>query len=115
VSNKHDLGPIALTVVRSSSAGEENPGTATDNQLDHEDFSQLPGTSSHRKGSARNPIFIDAITIENQSKTSERNCQGYMLTFPVGMTPHSSYPYAMHDQPLPWDYEVRAGKMTLRA
>ncbi|PPQ82822.1 hypothetical protein CVT26_008090 [Gymnopilus dilepis] len=44
-------------------------------------------------------------------------CQGYELTFPEGKSPHSSYPFALHDVlPLPWSYEVSwDGRMALHA
>jgi hypothetical protein len=43
-------------------------------------------------------------------------CQGYVLQFPDGQSPHSAYPFGLHDlRTLPWDYAVRNGVMTLYA
>ena len=41
-------------------------------------------------------------------------CKGYALTFSNGKSPHTSYPFALHDTlVLPWDYSLRNGVMTL--
>jgi len=43
-------------------------------------------------------------------------CQGYVLQFPDGQSPHSAYPFGLHDlRTLPWDYAVHNGVMTLYA
>src|SRR6266567_1726433 len=43
-------------------------------------------------------------------------CKGYILQFPEGQTPHSAYPFGLHDLwTLPWDYSVCNGVMTLYA
>ncbi|KAF8232752.1 hypothetical protein L208DRAFT_1270353 [Tricholoma matsutake] len=41
-------------------------------------------------------------------------CNGYTLTFPDGKSPHTTYPFALHDKcMLPWDYAIHNGKMLL--
>jgi hypothetical protein len=58
--------------------------------------------------------IIDVDEIELTTNT--RACQGYILQFPEGQTPHSGYPFGLHDiRTLPWDYSVRNGVMTLYA
>lgn len=43
-------------------------------------------------------------------------CKGHLLKFPPGETPHSSYPYMLHDTvSLPWSFQVWDGIMALRA
>ena len=41
-------------------------------------------------------------------------CKGYTMTFPDGKSPHTSYPFALHDtMVLPWDYALKNGTMKL--
>lgn len=48
------------------------------------------------------------------SNSSHSKCQGYVLQFPPGKTPYSTYPFALHDsRSLPWDFSIRNGIMTL--
>ena len=43
-------------------------------------------------------------------------CKGYTLGFSNGKSPHTSYPFALHDtMVLPWDYALRNGVMSLFA
>jgi hypothetical protein len=57
-----------------------------------------------------------ALKTPKPSAATARTCQGYALIFPDGKSPHSCYPFALHDiLVLPWDYMIRNGKMTLYA
>ncbi|KAF6745690.1 hypothetical protein DFP72DRAFT_1077229 [Ephemerocybe angulata] len=41
-------------------------------------------------------------------------CMGYKLQIPNGSSPHSAYPFGLHDRTdLPWDYAVKNGRMFL--
>ncbi|KAI0258117.1 hypothetical protein BC834DRAFT_836446, partial [Gloeopeniophorella convolvens] len=43
-------------------------------------------------------------------------CARYSPTLPTGCSPHSSYPFGLHDKwSLPWDYETHHGALVLRA
>jgi hypothetical protein len=38
--------------------------------------------------------------------------EGYTVTFPDGKSPHTAYPFALHNTLiLPWDYTVKNGVM----
>lgn len=55
------------------------------------------------------------VGVYSKHSGPRRRCPGYVLTFPPGQTPHSSYPYALHDTTrLPWGYEVVNDTMILR-
>lgn len=57
--------------------------------------------------------IIDVDEIESNTNTA---CQGYVLQFPEGQSPHSAYPFGLHDiRTLPWNYSVHNGVMTLHA
>ena len=41
-------------------------------------------------------------------------CKGYTLIFPDGKSPHTAYPFALHETLiLPWNYMIRDGEMML--
>ncbi|KAF9069582.1 hypothetical protein BDP27DRAFT_1177026, partial [Rhodocollybia butyracea] len=43
-----------------------------------------------------------------------KQCPGLILTFPASRSPHSIYPFGLHDNlPLPWGYTVQKGSMFL--
>ncbi|KAF8219043.1 hypothetical protein L208DRAFT_1089348, partial [Tricholoma matsutake] len=43
-------------------------------------------------------------------------CNGFTLSFPDGKSPHTAYPFALHDTlVLPWDYSLKNGVMKLFA
>lgn len=43
-------------------------------------------------------------------------CEGYTMIFPAGKSPHTTYPFGLHDTIiLPWDYAVKNGMMKLFA
>ncbi|KAF8161442.1 hypothetical protein B0H34DRAFT_673382 [Crassisporium funariophilum] len=51
-----------------------------------------------------------------KAKISALECEGYTLKFPDGTSPHTAYPFALHDTLiLPWDYAVKNGVMKLFA
>src|SRR5258707_6085136 len=57
-------------------------------------------------------IDVDKIV----STMNMQACQRCILQFPEEQTPHSGYPFSLHDvQTLPWDYSVCNGMMTLYA
>ena len=62
-------------------------------------------------------INIDSFKVEKslqQPKRLATQCNSYSLIFPDGKSPHTAYPFALHDtQILPWDYSIRSGKMSL--
>jgi len=46
----------------------------------------------------------------------QARCDGYTLEFPPGQSPHTDYPFALHNlASLSWDYSVRNGIMVLHA
>ncbi|KAG5634895.1 hypothetical protein H0H81_000401 [Sphagnurus paluster] len=49
-------------------------------------------------------------------KKSATACKGFTLDFPDGKSPHTAYPFALHDTlVLPWDYAVKNNVMSLFA
>lgn len=66
-------------------------------------------------------IDFDSLKFDSEGalktpKTSAKTCQGHVLVFPDGKSPHSCYPFALHDiLVLPWNYMIRNGEMTLFA
>ena len=55
--------------------------------------------------------FEDSLGTIN---TSANLCKGYVLVYSDGKSPHTSYPFALHDTlVLPWDYALRNGVMAL--
>ena len=64
-------------------------------------------------------IVLDAFEFEDTlgpTKTSVNLCKGYAMAFSNGRSPHTSYPFALHDTlVLPWDYSLKNGVMTLFA
>jgi hypothetical protein len=68
-----------------------------------------------------NAGFIDVDVFENkdipkQLKMSVAACEGYNITFPEGKSPHTTYPFALHNTiVLPWDYTMKNGTMRLFA
>lgn len=64
-------------------------------------------------------IALNSIEFEDtlrHEKSFAYPCKGYTLAFSNGKSPHTSYPFALHDTlVLPWDYSLRNGMMTLFA
>ena len=62
-------------------------------------------------------IDVDSLGIEERPEgphMSVTACNGYILIFPDGKSPHTAYPFALHETlTLPWDYMVRNGEMVL--
>jgi len=66
------------------------------------------------------PIDVDALDEQSlalrPNSVNTQQCCGIMITFPAGTSPHSSYPYGIHDELWdPWDYTVTGGVMALHA
>ncbi len=66
------------------------------------------------------PIDVDALdddpVLPMGNVKSSAQCCGIKITFPAGASPHSSYPYGIHDQlGDPWDYAVSGSLMVLHA
>ena len=64
-------------------------------------------------------IDVDAFKyddIPKRPKTSAGVCEGYTMAFLDGKSPHTMYPFALHDTIiLPWDYALKNGVMKLFA
>jgi hypothetical protein len=77
--------------------------------LDIADSDNLPA-SLKPPGEA---AIIDVDTFEyedilKQPKMSVAACEGYTINFPDGKSPHTAYPFALHDTIiLPWDYALK--------
>ncbi|KAG6819331.1 hypothetical protein H0H93_012840 [Arthromyces matolae] len=57
-------------------------------------------------------IDVDAVA----APVANDMCHGYIFPVPDGCTPHSLYPFALHDHlSLPWDYSIVGHVLTLRA
>jgi len=63
------------------------------------------------------PIDVDALDslpspLPHPSCTNIQQCCGFKVHFPPGESPHSSYPYGVHNElGNPWDYSVTRGVM----
>jgi hypothetical protein len=76
---------------------------------------------SNEEASVIDIIDVDAFTsnldspdILKPSNMSAGLCKGHVLAYPEGKSPHTCYPFALHDTlVLPWDYMVRNSVMTL--
>ncbi|KDR67270.1 hypothetical protein GALMADRAFT_47197, partial [Galerina marginata CBS 339.88] len=86
-------------------------------------ISNTPATSV-RTPSNTEPLVVEVIDVDSFESTPKNcvkpakklahSCQGYVLVFPDGKSPHTCYPFALHDTLiLPWDYIVRNSTMTL--
>jgi hypothetical protein len=84
----------------------------------------IPVVNSHPSATRITPessqsqvIDVESFEIENGLQNPKRlatRCNGYSLVFPDGKSPHTAYPFALHDtRILPWDYAIRSGKMSL--
>ena len=68
---------------------------------------------------ARTPIIIDVDSFRAEEPTEGPQmlatpCKGYTLIFPDGKSPHTAYPFALHETLiLPWNYMIRDGEMML--
>lgn len=64
-------------------------------------------------------IDMDVFEFEDSLRKkglSGGTCEGYALDLPVGKSPYSCYPFALHDTLiLLWDFKVKNGMMTLFA
>lgn len=80
---------------------------------------QLEGVQNKISCDAPNnavPSEVIEILSENEAPQSQLRCPGYKLNLPDGKSPHTAYPFALHDtHNLPWDYRVKNNKMFLFA
>ena len=64
-----------------------------------------------------NIVDVDAAEYEDTIKQQDKSviaCQGYTVTLLDGTSPHTAYPFALHDTLiLPWDYTVKNEVMKL--
>uniref|UniRef100_A0A8H7XJQ8 Zinc finger PHD-type domain-containing protein n=1 Tax=Psilocybe cubensis TaxID=181762 RepID=A0A8H7XJQ8_PSICU len=88
----------------------------------HVEESLLEGKFSHLiEGLNKQQLKLGPGYIIPGSKTSDLRltsaaCKGYILDLPNGRSPHSAYPFALHDiLPLPWTYEVKNHRMIVRS
>ncbi|KAF9060527.1 hypothetical protein BDP27DRAFT_1429958 [Rhodocollybia butyracea] len=64
-------------------------------------------------GSLKNPITVD---IDVPAQTESHWCSGLIISFPAGKSPHSTYPFGLHDKlSLPWSYTVQKNKMAIHS
>ena len=69
----------------------------------------------------RTVIDVDSFEIEGvgdqlHKRQTAETCKGFKLTFPPGLSPHTTYPFALHAElVLPWDYTVKNSVMSLYA
>lgn len=69
-------------------------------------------TNDHNEESAADIVYLRTA----QKRVERHRCPGHVLTFPSGQTPHSAYPFLLHDQAnLPWTYEYQNQTMVLRS
>ena len=65
------------------------------------------------------PKLLNSFEFEDTmrpKKALEFLCKGYTIAFSNGKSPHTSYPFALHDTlVLPWDYSLKNGMMILFA
>ena len=68
------------------------------------------------------PIDVDSLpdyplhTEKTISNSINRPCEGFVVDLPHGISPHSAYPFGLHDElGDPWDYSVTQGILVLRA
>ena len=65
--------------------------------------------------------IIDIDSFESKNTLEQTNyptpvCKGYTLSISGNKSPHTAYPFALHDTLiLPWDYTVKNSVMTLFA
>ena len=85
--------------------------------LDIVDSNDLPASIEQPSEDAI--IDVDAFEYEDtlkQPKKSATACEGYAIIFPDGKSPHTAYPFVLHDTIiLPWDYALKNGVMKLFA
>ena len=62
-------------------------------------------------------INVDAFEYEDILKRPTMSavpCEGHTIIFPDGKSPHTTYPFALHNTiALPWDYALKNGVMKL--
>jgi hypothetical protein len=69
------------------------------------------------------PIDVDSIPdfpapceVVTESSGTPRHCEGIAVDLPPTVSPHSAYPFSLHDEMGdPWDYSVTQGILVLRA
>lgn len=77
-------------------------------------------TSQHGRNDEQ-PCAIDVDLFEFEDTLQEKSmsdgtCKGYTLDLPVGKSPYSCYPFALHNTLVfPWDLMVKNGVMMLFA
>ena len=85
--------------------------------LDIVDSDNLP--ASFKQPGEAAIIDVDAFEYEDilqRPNMSTVACEGFAINFPDGKSPHTAYPFALHDTIiLPWDYALKNGVMKLFA
>ena len=52
--------------------------------------------------------------LKQPTTSSVSACEGYAMIFPDGKSPHTTYPFTLHDMiVIPWDYALKNGMMKL--
>ncbi len=110
-----DASPIDVNVSLAIDVDTLPIGVDTAPAIDVDTSPIEPNTSS-----VHMPTDVDALDEQSlalwPNDVNPQRCCGITITFPAGTTPHSSYPYGIHDElGDPWDYTVTGGIMTLHA
>ncbi|KAG6905140.1 hypothetical protein DXG01_004635 [Tephrocybe rancida] len=114
------LEHLIVTLEKLIKDSQQIPSTAAD-----VDGQQLQAVVSYN----RSPVLVMPVIMSPQSEvidvdtivelpviTHQKRCSGFILPIPEGQSPHTSYPFAIHDSlPTPWDYTVSNDVMTLHA
>lgn len=59
---------------------------------------------------------IQVSRVHKKTITHQRICPGLIISLPLGASPHSAYPFGLHDElGDPWDYSVTKGVLVLRS
>lgn len=70
-------------------------------------------------GTRTTNLVIDVDSFNLSAKVANQQvsrCQGYILCFPAGKSPYTTYPFSLHNtHALPWDFSIENGVMTLFA
>ncbi|TEB26937.1 hypothetical protein FA13DRAFT_1795190 [Coprinellus micaceus] len=94
------------------------PDTLEGPQMSLLDESQpivIPDSSDDEIEQIPGPTEKPVLSVRpQQPRAIAQACEGYTLPIPAGLSPHSSYPFGLHNvQSLPWDYAIRNGSMVL--
>jgi hypothetical protein len=62
------------------------------------------------------PPQPEVVPLKPVPKVDTQPCEGIVVNLPPGISPHSAYPFGLHDEMGdPWDYSVKQGMLVLRA